>query len=254
MQQAYGRVFARVYNKKWIAFSNSVAPVIEAFFRSRPSFDRLPKTLLDLCCGSGQLMNYFLNRGYAAHGVDLSPHMIEIARDNNKEYGSSGMATFSIQDASDFRHESPVSYAVCTFDAMNHLDSLQAVATCCRRTYDVLASQGVFVFDINTRKGLHRWNGMSIQEDEDVFILNRGIYDDTMDRAYTQITGFLRGNDGKYERFNETAFNTVLPVRRVLDTLADIGYRAYCASYEQLAAPVTDPESMGRVCIVCEKT
>jgi len=254
MQQAYGKAHAQAYNKKWTGFATSISPKIEALLQSRPTFDRLPKTLLDICCGTGQLASHFLSKGYIVHGLDLSPYMIEIARDNNKTHVSAGTASFSIQNASQFRLQTPFSYVICLFDAMNHLDSIQSVISCFQHTYDVLASQGLFFFDINTRKGLHRWNSLSVQEDDQVFILNRGIFEDGMDRAYTQITGFLRGSDGRYERFSETAYNLVLSVQQLLDALKKQGFcNCYCASSDDLSAPVPDPEALGRVYIVSQK-
>jgi SAM-dependent methyltransferase len=173
MKQAYSKAFAQVYNKEWSGFATSIMPKIEALFESAPDFDRLPKTLLDICCGTRQFANHFLSKGYTVHGVDLSPYMIEIARDNNKTYVSSGMASFSVQDASDFRIKTSVSYAVCLFDSMNHIDSLESVSACFQHAHDALTSKGLLVFDINTRKGLHRWNSLSVQEDDDVFIIER---------------------------------------------------------------------------------
>jgi SAM-dependent methyltransferase len=254
MNQAYGRTFAKVYDMKWTAFAKNIAPKLEALFQSREAFGRVPKTLLDICCGTGQLAGFFLSRGYTVHGLDLSPSMLVIAIDNNESYVSSGTATFTVQDAGQLRLSTSVSYAVCLFDSMNHLASSQSVHACMRRVHDVLSPGGMFIFDINTRKGLHRWNGVSIQEDDDVFILNRGVFADGMDRAYTNITGFLHRTDDTYERFQETVHNLVLPVNELLSSLKDIGFtKVYCASPDELCSTVPDPESQGRVFIVSEK-
>ena len=37
-------------------------------------------TVLDLCCGTGLLTGHALNNGLAVTGVDLSPHMLAVAR------------------------------------------------------------------------------------------------------------------------------------------------------------------------------
>jgi SAM-dependent methyltransferase len=254
MKQAYGKTFAQVYNKRWTGFAISMAPRIEALLQSKAESDSLPKTLLDICCGTGQLAQYFLGKGYTVHGIDLSPYMLEIARSNNEANVSSGTGSFSVQDASHFQIRNAFSYATCLFDSMNHLDSMGSVRSCFQHTYDILTPKGWFIFDINTKKGLRRWNSVSVQEDDEVFILNRGLFEDEMDRAYTQITGFLRVGDGRYERFSETAYNLVLSVDHVVAALKEAGFRsAYCANAENLAAPVADPEALGRAYIISQK-
>lgn len=69
--QFYGPLFARVYNTKWAHFANQVAPPILDFYE-RTDVGRLNKSVLDLCCGTGQLGLYLLNRGYKVIGIDLS--------------------------------------------------------------------------------------------------------------------------------------------------------------------------------------
>ena len=254
MQQAYGKTFAQVYNKKWTSFAIHIAPLIKTLLESRKDFSQLPKTIVDICCGTGQLARYFLATGFSVYGIDLSPYMLEIAQNNNQSSVASGTATFKLLDASKFTLPTCVSYATCLFDSVNHFDSMESVRSCFRCTYDSLILNGLFVFDINTRKGLHRWNGLSVQEDEEVFILNRGVFCNNMDRAYTQITGFLQDSLGKYDRFCETAYNQVLSVEELLAALEEIGFRdSYCASSDDLRTAISDPEALGRVYIVSSK-
>jgi SAM-dependent methyltransferase len=149
MKQAYGKTFAQVYNKRWTGFAISMAPRIEALLQSKAESDSLPKTLLDICCGTGQLAQYFLGKGYTVHGIDLSPYMLEIARSNNEANVSSGTGSFSVQDASHFQIRNAFSYATCLFDSMNHLDSMGSVRSCFQHTYDILTPKGWFIFDIS---------------------------------------------------------------------------------------------------------
>ncbi len=227
---------------------------MRAEWRIIPWARRLPKTVLDICCGTGQLASHFLLKGYRVQGIDLSQYMIAIAVENNRSHVSSGKASFTIQDASQFGISTPVSYAVCLYDAMNHLVSKQAVRSCFQRVYDALSPEGLFVFDINTKRGLHRWNGLSVEEDDDVFICNCGVFADDMDRAYTNIVGFVRGEDGRYERYRETVFNVVHSVDDLLSSLKEIGFtKTYCACSDDLSSAVEDPESMKRVYFISEK-
>ena len=82
-------------------------------------------------------------------------------------------------------------------------------------------------------------------------IVNRGIYDGQSDRAYVKISGFVRTPEGQFERFDETAFNTVFELDVVQKQLREAGFqRAYCARIEALGTPIENPEGESRVFVV----
>ena len=125
---------------------------------------------------------------------------------------------------------------------------------CIQRTYGVLIDGGWLVFDINTKRGLQKWDGVMVQEDEEVFLLTRGVYDDSLDRAFTQITGFIREENGRYERFSQTAYNLLLSVDEVMAVVREAGFsEVYSASPDDLKTPLCDPESASRLFFVCRK-
>jgi SAM-dependent methyltransferase len=252
--QAYRASFANIYNMRWSGFTNSVAPKVEQLIAANADLNDLPKTILDVCCGTGQFANAFLSKGYRVQGIDLSPHMIEYASQNNKAYVDSGQASFIVADAASFSITEPVSYATCLYDAMNHLPFIEAISSCLKRVYNSIRQKGLFVFDINTKQSLQRWAGVSVQEDDELFMLTRGVYDPSMDRAYTQITGFLREGDGKYGRFSETVFNLALSIDEMLSATKEAGFKkVYCASIDDLMVPTADPEAITRAFFICQK-
>ena len=251
--QAYGPTFARIYNLRWTAFVQDVAPRILSYCECAP-VSQANKSLLDVCCGTGQLAVYFLERGYRVTGLDLSEHMLHYARENAAPYVESGQAKFVHADASDFSLDEQFGLVVSTFDALNHLESEQALRQCFQCVYDVLMPDGYFIFDLNTRAGLMRWNNMSVNDDEQITIITRGIYDGQSDRAATRITGFIRNPDGLYERFEQTTFNIVFDLQRVQEALLDAGWRhVHFARSQDLAAPIDEPEREGRALFVAHK-
>jgi SAM-dependent methyltransferase len=250
--QAYSKGFARVYNLRWAGFARQVAPFILDFYAATPTGAR-NKAVLDLCCGTGQLAVHFLEKGYQVIGLDLSEHMLHYARENARQYIESGQATFVQGDASNFTLDKRFGLVVSTFDALNHLENEQALRRCFECVYAV--SDGYFIFDLNTRRGLRRWNSIQVDDsDDEVLIINRGIYDGQSDKAWTKISGFLRLPDGLYERFDETAFNTVFEMDRVKGALSEAGWKdAYLARIQDLKTPLDEPENEGRVFVVASK-
>lgn len=250
--QAYGPGFAQVYNKRWTSFARQVAPFLLKFYADTPLAQR-NRLVLDLCCGTGQLALYFLERGYQLVGVDLSPAMLHYARENTQHYLETGQARFAEADATKFTLAERFGLVVSTFDAINHLPDLQALHACFACVAAV--SEGYFVFDLNTRTGLRRWNSIEVDDSrEDMTIVNHGIYDIDSARAWMKVTGFVRNADDLYERFEQTAYNTVFAMQDVQAALLATGWQdVYFAHLQDLNTPLADPEQEGRVFVVARK-
>jgi SAM-dependent methyltransferase len=250
--QAYSEGFARIYNARWNDFANYVAPLILGFYAGTP-IGQENMAVLDLCCGTGQLAVHFLQAGYRVVGLDLSEPMLRYARENARQVVDSGQARFVHGDASDFTLDQRFGLVVSTYDSLNHLESEEALRKCFQCVSEV--NLGLFIFDLNTRAGLNRWNTIRVDDgDQDVLMITHGIYDGQSDRAWTRITGFARRDDGLYERFEETVFNTVFQMERVRKALLEVGYRdAYFARVQDLETPIAEPEEEGRVFIIASK-
>ncbi len=251
--QAYNRIFARVYNLRWAGFANQVAPRLLEFYGRTP-VGQMHKTVLDLCCGTGQLAQCFLEKGYRVTGLDLSEHMLDYARENNRAYVESGQARFVEGDAANFTLDGQFGLVVSTFDALNHLPDEQALRNCFQCVCKVLVEEGYFIFDLNTRQGLRRWNGLNVDDGEDIVIITRGVNDEEHGKAYTEISGFVREEDGRYERFRQVAYNTAFELTRVKNALLELGWReVHLARLADLSVPADDPESEGRVFFVARR-
>jgi SAM-dependent methyltransferase len=253
MTQAYGEAFARVYARRWGGFAREVAPrVLDLYAAWLAGRDPLP--VLDLCCGTGDLAAVALERGHRVIGVDLSPAMLREASARNRAAVHAGRARFVEGDARDFRLDEPVGLVVSTYDALNHLPDLEALAACFRAVARALVPGGLLVFDLNTRRGLlERWNGTSATEDDDALVLMRARYDGGP-RATAWITGFVRRPDGAYDRFDEQVSNTLFPTREVADLLRAAGFGdVRFTDGRDLAAPARDPEAEGRVFVVATR-
>ncbi len=251
--QAYASDFARVYNKLWGAFAIQLAPRILDYYQRFP-VSRWNRAVLDVCCGTGQLAAHFLKNGYSVIGVDSSEGMLRLARENNAAYVMAGQARFVRADAACFALHTQVGLAVSTYDALNHLEDLDTLRGCFRSVFACLAEGGVFLFDLNTRKGLQSWNGMSVEDSRDAVIINRGIFDEQAGRATTRITGFMPLGNGTYERFEETAFNTLFDVHEVKAALEETGFHSvYFARSSDFNKPVDDTEAERRIYIVAHR-
>ena len=160
---AYGRAFAADSNEPWRACAENSAPRLLAWYAA-PAPGRQGLPVLDLGCGTGQLARHFVAAGYAVTGLDLSADMLAHAEANNAAAVAASRARFVQGDAARFALDERFGLVVSTFDALNHLPSLDALRSCFHSARAVLAPGGWFVFDLNTRLGLKGWNGVSVHE------------------------------------------------------------------------------------------
>lgn len=250
---AYGHGFAAVYNRQWAGFARRVAPlVLDHYEKTAPG--QKSRTLLDLCCGTGQFALEALNRGYRVTGVDLSDAMLHHARENAAPYIESGQAGFAQGDARNLTIEGRFGLCVSTFDALNHLDSEEDLRSCFRSVFPLVEEGGLFVFDLNTRGRLRRWTDITVADDPEMLLVNRSLFVEHLNKAFVRITGFVRTPDGLYERFEETLYNTAFAMEDVRQMLLDAGWkRVHLAGGQDLSAPLPEPEAADRVWFVAGK-
>lgn len=106
------------------------------------------KSVLELGCGTGVFLKYFSDHGYIVTGIDLSEKMLAIARQRMP-----GVDLFH-QDMTNFSLPEKYDVILCLFDSINHVltyDGWEKIFSLARAH---LNEDGVFIFDINTKKKL----------------------------------------------------------------------------------------------------
>ncbi|TKT78143.1 class I SAM-dependent methyltransferase [Aquamicrobium sp. LC103] len=144
----YNQTLGLEYGREKMAFLE------RAFLPTLPVGGRV----LDLCCGTGQLIAPLLQRGYQVTGLDGSAGMLRFARENAPE------ASYMQADARDFRSDEAFDGVLSTSASLNHISGLadlERVFACVR---NVLHDGGVFVFDINHPAQMKRyWRGQAAE-------------------------------------------------------------------------------------------
>ncbi|NJR62585.1 MAG: class I SAM-dependent methyltransferase [Cyanobacteria bacterium CRU_2_1] len=112
--------------------------------------------LLDLCCGTGHLVQRLRQKGYAVTGLDGSESMLYYARQNAPD------ALFVLADARSFDLASfDVSYSFdavyCMSASLNHMMSLDELASVFGNVHGVLKENGLFLFDLNHPTQMQKW-------------------------------------------------------------------------------------------------
>ena len=107
------------------------------------------KQILELACGTGTVLKP-LSEKYKVYGIDLSSEMLKIAKKKVR------LGKFYHQDMTKFNIKGKFDVILCVFDSINHLTNFSDWKKVFHCSRNHLKDNGVFIFDINTEKKLHR--------------------------------------------------------------------------------------------------
>lgn len=135
-------------------------------FLNRVLLSHLPAgaRVLDLCCGTGQMIVPMAERGFAVTGIDMSADMLRHAAINVPQ------AELMQGDAREFQLAAPVAGVACASASLNHIPNIDDLERVFRSVHAALDEGGIFVFDINhpaqmTRHWLNQPAAGEIAED-----------------------------------------------------------------------------------------
>lgn len=191
-QLPYGARFAAIYNDKWDLWSRRVWPLIVPHL-PEPATGR---RWLDLCCGTGGLLQLAAHRGFDVTGVDRSPFQLFHAAIKAPD------ARLVESDIEAFSETGRFDVVTCMFDSLNYLVRRDAIDAVLANVRTMLAPDGVFLFDIKTEEGFRRDEDRVFRTDAWVAIFE-GSYDAASALHRLQVTGFAKEPTGSYARFDE---------------------------------------------------
>ena len=136
----YSDVFCKVYNEfGWNYYPEIFGEQLLEWLRQRGI---MPKTSMDLACGTGVLCEMLYQQGIQAHGMDFSAGMIEIAKAGNPQI------PYDVADMITYRPAQQFDLVTCTGDALNHIGDLQDVEKIFQNVFAYMSDGGYFIFDI----------------------------------------------------------------------------------------------------------
>jgi len=107
-----------------------------------------PKKILDVCCGTGTMCQMLTREGFDIAGFDLSPGMIEAARE--KAAKKKLNIRYEVMDACNFDMSDSYNSAFSFFDSLNNILDGEKLFQAFKRVYEHLEPGGSFIFDLNT--------------------------------------------------------------------------------------------------------
>ena len=161
-----------------------------------------PRTCVDLACGTGSVTAILAKKGLDTIGVDMSEEMLTVAMD--KVMDMENPPRFICQKLQQLYLPRGVDLAVCALDSLDYVTDPEDCAEAIRRVYKVLNPGGIFIFDVNTPEKLRAMDGqMFLDEDDDVYCVWRGEFDEQTNICSYGMDLFQRRGDVWHRSFEE---------------------------------------------------
>ena len=191
--------------------------------------------LLDLGCGTGTMTELLAEAGYDMIGVDNSDEMLNIAISKRERSGHDIL--YLNQDMREFELYGTVRAIVSICDSINYITEEEDLLQVFRLVNNYLDMGGLFVFDLNTEYKYRQIGDATIAENrgEGSFIWENNYYEEEMINEY-DLTLFIRGEDGRYDRYMENH------LQRVMELLEKAGLK-FVTAYDAFTREPVRAES-----------
>lgn len=205
--------------------------------------------LLDLGCGTGSVTELLAAAGYDMIGIDNSEEMLEIAMEKREKSGLDIL--YLLQDMREFELYGTVKGVVSICDSMNYILEDEELLTVFRLVQNYLDNEGIFIFDLNTRykyETLLADNTFAEDREESSFIWEN-FYDAEEEINQYDLSLFVREEDGRYRKYEETHLQRAYDQQRVEALIRESGLEllhVYDAFTREL--PAEDAERIYFVC------
>ena len=135
----------------------------------------VPASMIDIACGTGSLALELTKRGYPMEGADACDPMLDVARAKVLDGGYD--ISLHHQSFLELEGLGPHDCAVCLYDSVNYLMSLEDVGEMLRRVHGVVHRGGLFIFDVCTEtNSVRHFRDMRERERGDGFSYVRHSY------------------------------------------------------------------------------
>ena len=183
-----------------------------------------PRRACECACGTGLLSVELARMGLSLTASDLSVEMLELAADRARKNGL--MIPFIAQDMRNLALHRPVDAVICACDGVNYLHTDADLRAFFSAAHRALRPGGALAFDISSE---HKLRDMCDQREffedtDDLTYLWTNTWDAQTRSVCMDLCCFVRGHDGRYDRFDEHQRQRVHDIPSLAEILSQQGF------------------------------
>ncbi|MBC1237617.1 class I SAM-dependent methyltransferase [Nostoc sp. 2RC] len=234
---------AKIYNEKVAAqcFKNYL-PAMEKLLL--PHLDS-EANLLDVGCGTGQLVKYLITKGYKVTGIDISEAMLNYARMNAPE------AEFFMVSAVDLDFTSTFDGIVST-GALSHIMNIEEINRVAQNIYKALKKNGILFLNMFLEEMYQQYwsDNFYFEKNDDHVSITHTTHDAIEKIAKCNLTTFSLVED-RWKRLDMTFIDKIYTRNEIQLVLEKAGFKEIGIFDEKHDLKIS--EMAGSTYFVCHK-
>lgn len=185
----------------------------------------VPKNILDIGCGTGNVTLPLAEMGYSLTGLDMSAEMLAAAEAKAREKNLNikwVQQDMTMMDLGGLKYDLVISMT----DSLNYLEDSKSMEQVFSQVKEILNPGGWFIFDLNSYYKISQVFGDNTftLQDEDIAYIWENNYDPESGTCIMDLTFFVREADGRYRRFQEQHSETGYDVEVIEQLLTQTGF------------------------------
>ena len=182
----------------------------------------VPRTAVDLACGTGSVALLLAEKGLHVTAVDMSEEML--CQASQKAQEMENPPVFVCQRLEELRLPRGVDLAVSALDSIDYITDPALCREAFFRIYRALNPGGIFIFDVNTPEKLRAMDGqVFLDEDDDTYCVWRGSFDEESNICTYGMDLFQR-RGGAWHRSQEIHLEYAYSAQQLVQYLKEAGF------------------------------
>lgn len=187
-------------------------------------YDKDPKKVLEMACGTGNLSYYLAKEGYRLTCFDLSSDMLSKAYEKLRRFKNVQIMNHNMIE---FKLNKKFDSIISICDSINYITEKEDLLKTFKNVYDHLEDDGIFIFDINSYYKLKYiiGNNTFAEDREEIFYAWQNYYDENTNICEFYLTFFFSEDGMKFERFDEEHIEKAYMTEEIVELLNEVGFK-----------------------------
>lgn len=183
------------------------------------------RLIFDLACGTGVCLELWYDCGYQVIGLDRSLSMLRVCKKRFTDRKTDQIMLIN-GDMRNFAFKRPVPIVTCLYDSLNYLLYEEELVRCLQNVRKVLASDGLFIFDMNTIHCLRdEWgNNTYYRQDNNINSVWTNRFNTITNISSLELLLKIKEN-GAYATVREFHQERAYPLTTISHLLTNTGFR-----------------------------